>query len=92
MTFSFLALRVGEWRRLRYVCADGSVIFPRPWFCLKLIDYRLPVSEDSEVSTVYSVKFAMVTPPHPRSTSDHASEHVGDTDMSPENEAVLTVL
>jgi hypothetical protein len=48
--------------------------------------------EDSEVSTVYSIKFAMLPPPHPQSANDRASEPVGDADMSPANEAILMAL
>jgi len=41
---------------------------------------------------VYSVKFAMLPPPHPQSTNDRTLEPAGHAEVSLENEAVLMAL
>jgi hypothetical protein len=61
--------------------AMGSLQPPRWVRCL--FAFAVIAFEDSEVSTVYSVKFAMLPSSHPQSANDRALEPVDDADMSP---------
>jgi len=79
--------------------ATGSLQLLR-WVCIVFLYYWVFVYgflaftafQESEVSTVYSVNFAMISPSRLPSTEDRSSEPIGDADMRPEDEAHLITL